>query len=99
LHAGWLQPKEIGIHVVEKTTVDGFEMPTAHPYGPAVVIFDLPCGVAIKLVTNAYSPQATPLNTPVVETAWAMVFLELPTDWFENCHPTPVRQCLILNGR
>jgi len=53
----------------------------------------------IELRTNDYAPPATPLKTSAVETAWAMVFLELPVNWFGDWHPPPVRQWLIFHDR
>jgi hypothetical protein len=50
----------------------------------------------IALNTNDYAPPATPLNTSSVESAKAIVFLELPVGWVGDWHPTPVRQWLIL---
>jgi len=50
----------------------------------------------IELKTNDYAPPATPLKTSKRDLAKAMVFLELPTGWFGDWHPTPVSQWLIL---
>ena len=50
----------------------------------------------IELNTNDYAPPATPLNTSPVESAKAMLFLELPVGWFGEWHPTPVKQWLML---
>jgi hypothetical protein len=50
----------------------------------------------IELKTNDYAPPATPLNTSAVESAKAMLFLELPVGWFGEWHPTPVKQWLML---
>ena len=50
----------------------------------------------IELKTNDYAPPATPLNTSPIESAKAMLFLELPVGWFGEWHPTPVKQWLML---
>ena len=50
----------------------------------------------IELKTSDYAPPANPLNTSSIESANAMVFLELPVGWLGDWHPTPVRQWLIL---
>jgi hypothetical protein len=50
----------------------------------------------IDLDINDYAPPATPLNSSSVESAKAIVFLELPVGWVGDWHPTPVRQWLIL---
>jgi hypothetical protein len=50
----------------------------------------------IELNTNDYAPPATPLSTSPVESAKAMLFLELPVGWFGEWHQTPVKQWLIL---
>ena len=50
----------------------------------------------IELKMSDYAPPATPLNTSSVESAKAIVFLELPVGWFGDWHPTPVKQWLML---
>jgi quercetin dioxygenase-like cupin family protein len=50
----------------------------------------------IDLKMNDYAPPATPLNTSPLESATAMVFLELSVGWFGDWHPSPVKQWLFL---
>ena len=50
----------------------------------------------IELEATDYAPPAPSLNTSSLETADHSVFLELPTGWYGDWHPTPVRQWLIL---
>ena len=49
----------------------------------------------IQMASNDYAPPAMPLMTSTPGSARKVVFLELPTDWFGDWHPTPVRQWLI----
>ncbi len=50
----------------------------------------------IELEAKDYAPPAPSLNTSSLEAADNSVFLELPTGWYGDWHPTPVRQWLIL---
>ncbi len=51
---------------------------------------------SVNLEPKDYAPPAPPLNTSQIAPADNSVFLELPTGWFGDWHPTPVRQWLIL---
>lgn len=50
----------------------------------------------IQLEEKDYAPPAPSLNTSNLEAANNSVFLELPTGWYGDWHPTPVRQWLII---
>jgi hypothetical protein len=50
----------------------------------------------IDLKAKDYAPPAPPLNTSIMASADNSVFLELPTGWYGDWHPTPVRQWLVL---
>lgn len=49
----------------------------------------------IDLEAKKYAPPAPSLNISTLEPADNCVFLELPTGWYGDWHPTPVRQWLI----
>lgn len=50
----------------------------------------------IDLEAKNYAPPAPSLNTSSLETADNLVFLELPTGYYGDWHPTPVRQWIII---
>jgi hypothetical protein len=50
----------------------------------------------IDLEAKDYAPPAPSLNTSIMASADNSVFLELPTGWYGDWHPTPVRQWLVL---
>lgn len=50
----------------------------------------------IYLKAKDYAPPAPSLNTSNLESAGNLVFLELPSGWYGDWHPTPVRQWVIL---
>ena len=50
----------------------------------------------IDLEAKDYAPPAPFLNTSIMASADNSVFLELPTGWYGDWHPTPVRQWLVL---
>ena len=50
----------------------------------------------IDLEAKDYAPPAPSLNTSIMASADSSVFLELPTGWYGDWHPTPVRQWLVL---
>ena len=50
----------------------------------------------IELELKDYAPPAPSLYTSSLETADNSVFLELPTGWYGDWHPTPVRQWMII---
>jgi hypothetical protein len=50
----------------------------------------------IDLEAKDYAPPAPSVNTSIMASADNSVFLELPTGWYGDWHPTPVRQWLVL---